>query len=234
MSSLAMGLGVLLAIAGPLLLLPITWMLYRFLIRPILARVLQHRISRTSLGISALAIAAVLVTAVMILSYLPGKREFNRICAEHANPRIADRVNTEGFFRTRLFPYEARPFLETFSFLEAPDPYRKGVTLRYVRNGDEVRSVEVTTLKSQYGVRKSFLTKPFGITMSTKNIYELSTNRELARAAMIHYQGGPLGLLLGSYGSSSCPDILSEEGSRDFRKFYDLETIVLAASRPEE
>ena len=49
-------------------------------------------------------------------------------------------------------------------------------------------------------------------------------------AADVNYRGGPLSLLLGVYAMSSCPDIRSEEGSRDFGTFYDLETIVLRSS----
>ena len=86
----------------------------------------------------------------------------------------------------------------------------------------------------QYAVRESFSETESGITITVKNIYEPATEREIAQAASIRYHGGSLGLLLGSYGRSSCPDIRSEEGSRDFRTFYDLETIVLSASRSEE
>jgi hypothetical protein len=234
MSSIAIGLGVLLAVIGPLLLLPIAWLFYRFATRPILSRLLQRRASESSIRLAALSLTATLIIAVLALTYLPGKQEFDRICVEHGTPRIADRVNADGFFRTQLFPYEAHPFLETFSFIEAPDPYRESVSLRYTRDGDEVRSIEVTTLNSQYAVRKSFQMKDHGITITEKRIYEISTNRELARAAMIYYHGGPLGLLLGSHGRASCPDVVSDEGSRDFQKFYNLETIVLDASSGEQ
>ena len=65
--------------------------------------------------------------------------------------------------------------------------------------------------------------------MTEKVVYEIETKRELARAASINYRGGPLSLFLGTYGISSCPDIVSEEGSRQFRTFYNLESIILRA-----
>jgi hypothetical protein len=212
MEDLGFGIGVLLAVLGPLLILPIVWIVYRFVARPILVFLFRSRISEEGLRWASLVTAVLLVTAALAVSYIPGKWEFDRICSEHATPRIADRVEVEGFFRTRLFAYEAHRFLESFSFVEAPDPYQEQLTLRYLRGGDQVRSVEVTARKSRYGVHHRFTEMPFGITMSAKEIYELSTSRELARAAHVHDDGGPLSLLLGVYGMSSCPDIRSEEG----------------------
>ena len=60
-----------------------------------------------------------------------------------------------------------------------------------------------------------------------KLAYEIETSRGLAKAAEIVYRGGPLSIFLSVYGMSSCPDIRSEEGSEQFRTFYDLETITL-------
>ncbi|MCP5110722.1 MAG: hypothetical protein GY953_07805 [bacterium] len=220
----------LLVVLGPLLLIPITWVLYRFAARPILAALLRPRASESSLRWASLAITAFVVAVTLAGSYFPGKREFDRLCSEHAVPSIADRVEVDGFFRTRMFPYEAKGFLESFSFVEAPDPYREDVTLRYVRDGDDVRRDEVTARQSRYVVRQRFSQLDFGITMTEKYIYELATRRELARAASINYHGGPLSLLLGVYAMSSCPDIRTVDGSRDFMTFYNLETEVLRAS----
>jgi len=231
MGDLAIGLGVFLAICGPLLVVPITWVLYRFAVRRLLARLLQQRISELSLRLASLAAAVVIIAAILAASYLPGKRDFDRLCSENATPRVVEQVFAEGFFRTQLFPYEAGMYLNTFSFVEAPDPYRDEVMVRYFRDGDDVKTVEVTKLSSRYGVEKRFMEMAHGITMTEKRIFELSTSRELARAVSANYQGGPLGLLLGASGRSSCPDPRSEQGSRDFGVFYDLETKVLRSSR---
>ena len=171
----------LLAILGPLLLIPITWVLYRFVVRPILSPLLRPRATDAGLRWLSLATAILVAIVTLAVSYIPGKREFDRLCAQHATPRITDQVVVEGFFRTKLFPYEANQFLDSFSFVEAPDPYQKGVNVRYVRDGGKVQRIEVPTLMSEYGVRKHFSELHSGITMTEKHIYELATNRELAR-----------------------------------------------------
>lgn len=131
-----------------------------------------------------------------------------------------------------MFAYQSHKYLDqdSFSYVEAPDPYKKGTLLRYSKgpNGD-LKEEEVPAIRGEYGFRETFSELSGGITMTEKVIYEIATDREQARAANINYHGGPLWIFLGSYGASSCPDILSEEGSRHFGTFYDLESIVLRA-----
>jgi hypothetical protein len=221
------GVGVLLVLFGPLLLIPITWLFYRFAVRPIVVRVCVPRVSEKDARLISWGVAVLAVVAALASAYFPGKRDFDQLCSEHATPRISDRVNVQGFFRSRLYPYEARRFLERFEFVEAPHMYKEGLNVRYAKAGDELREEEVTALRSVYGVQENLSELSFGITSTQKRIYEIATDRELAKASHITYQGGPLWLLLGSYGTSSCPDIRSEEGSRDFQTSYELETIVL-------
>jgi hypothetical protein len=145
---------------------------------------------------------------------------------------VSTAVRADGFFRTRLHPYESARWLGWFAYVEALHMYEDGVHVRYTRVGDEVRQEEVATLKSRYGVREELAELAHGTVMTEKTVYEMATKRELARAASIVYDGGPLALLLGVHGMSSCPDVRSEQGSRDFQTFYDLETIMLRAEEP--
>jgi hypothetical protein len=220
MSEFLIGVGVLLAVIGPLLLVPVTWLLYRFALRPFFGSKMQ-----------AAALAVVLVLAALALTYFPGKRAFDARCAEQASPVVSEQVDVDGFFRTSLFPYEAVLYLtqEKFEFVEAPDPYRDGVMMRYslAPNG-EVRQDAITEPRSRYAVRNTYGLQG-GVSSSEKVIYELGTDRELARARELTYQGGPLAIFLGTFGMASCPDIRTAEGSKDFKIFYDLESYVLQA-----
>ena len=225
-------LGVLLVVLGPLLLIPVTWLLYRFAVRRTTVSLLVPKISETVARRLAVAVSAVIVAGILVLSYLPGKWEFERLCSQHATPVVSERVRADGFYRTRMFSYEARAFLgeDSFTFVEAPNMYKEGVHMSYSLAADgSVSEQEVTALNSVYGVRKDFSELAYGITMTRKLVYEIETARELAKAAQINYRGGPLSIFLSVYGMSSCPDIFSEEGSRQFRTFYDLETITLRA-----
>jgi hypothetical protein len=230
MEDLGFGIGVLLVILGPLLLIPITWLVYRFAVRPIVVSALVPRVSEVGARWLSLALSVAVLGAILALSYIPGKREFDRLCSEYATPRVSDRVHADGFYRTRLYPYEARKFLDTFLFVEAPHLYKDGASVRYSKLGNDIREEEVLTLRSRYGVREELSEMAFGITMTEKHIYEMATHRELARAAHITYQGGPLALFLGVYGMSSCPDVRTEEGARNFQTFYDLETLILGGT----
>lgn len=229
MADIAIAVGVAIAIFGPLLLVPVTWLLYRVVVRPIVVATLVPMVSQvqTKWLSAGVAIAAMLLT--VLVSYLPGRFEFDRVCEAQSAPIVTDRVHVEGLYRTKLFPYESHRYLETFLFVEAPDPYEPETKIRYSRTGDDVSQQPVEFLNSRYGVDQTFTETDFGITITNKRIYELDTDRELSRAASINYDGGPLSLLLGSYGMSTCPDPSLEQGSTDFRTFYNLETVTLRA-----
>ena len=221
MGELMIGLGVLLAIIGPLLLIPITWLLYRFALKPLLGSVKL-----------ALPLSILLVIAAVAFTYLPGRRAFDRRCAAAGPPVVSEQVNVVGFFRTAMFAYEAAGYLtqDGFDFVEAPDPYRKGVTLRYTKaSNDEVRQEEVTAIESLYAVRETFAQLDGGISSVEKVIYEIATGRALGRATQLIYQGGPLSILLGTMGVASCPDPGTAQGGKEFQIFYDLESYVLKA-----
>jgi hypothetical protein len=224
------GLGVLLAVFGPLLLIPIVWILHRLLIRRLVLPSLVRRFGAARAGLLGVSISAAVATAVVAASYVPGKREFDRLCRAEGIPTIRERVSVEGFYRTRLYPYEAQGFLgpEGFFFVEGPDMYRRGRTIRYVLADDgQLRAEEVSEPRSRYGVRDVFEELPYGITKHDKVVYEIAGGRELGRASSIVYEGGPLSLFLGVYGMSSCPDVRSDEGAANFETYYELERIVL-------
>lgn len=232
MGDALIGLGVILAILGPFLLIPVVWLLYRCLWWALVRWSAPDKLTKSSARQVAIVLSLVLVAGAMVASYLPGHWEFERLCAKHAVPDASFRTRVDGFFRTQMFAYQSHKYLDqdSFSYVEAPDPYKKGILLRYSKgdNGD-FKQEQVPAISSTYGFRETFSDLSGGITMTEKVIYEIADDRERARAASINYHGGPLGLFLGSYGTSSCPDILSEEGSRHFTTFYDLESIVLRA-----
>lgn len=220
MGDALIGLGVLLAVLGPLLLIPVVWALGRWVARPLLG---------ARPPVYGYVAAAAVVLAALVASYLPGKARFDRLCSAEGAPVVAERVLVDGFYRTKLFPYEAEIYLRKggFAYVEAPDPYEQGVVVRYALGADDsLLSERVPAATSVYGVEESFSDEG-GVTVTRKRVFDRASGRELARAAMIHYSGGPLWLLLGTYFSASCPDIRTAEGSERFDVFYGLETRVL-------
>jgi len=219
MDDLLIGLGVLLAVLGPILTIPVIWALYRFALKPFFGP-----------GWKGWALAIALVVTVLTASYLPGKRAFDDRCEAAGPPAVSERVEVGGFYRTAAFPYEAANYIvhDGFEYVEAPDPYKDDVIIRYTLASDgAVKQEEVGELRSKYGVKRTYALLDDGVSVTEKVVYEIATGRELARAAEYVYHGGPLAVFLGSMSMDSCPDPRTPEGSRQFGIFYDLEKIVL-------
>jgi hypothetical protein len=230
MGDLLIGIGVLLAIVGPLLLIPVAWLLYRFALRPLASRLAGARLSSGDTSRFALGLTVGILAAVIAASYYLGKQQFDGLCAEHAEPQVTRRVLVDGFYADNLFAYQAAQYIQNgeFTFIEAPDPYKRGAILRYERDADgNVRPEVIEAPDSLFGLRQSFSELRGGMTMTEKVIYTRTTNAELARAASVTYMGVPLSLFLGIYAISSCPDPSTAEGSEAFNTFYHLETLVL-------
>jgi len=230
MGYLLIGIGILLVIIGPLLLVPVVWLLYRFVLWPVLRRMTPRTLSPGNARFLALVLSVLIVAGALGLSYLPGRLKYDALCEQHARPVITEQVSTSGFYRSKMFPYEAGQYLiqGNFEYVEAPDPYERGVHVRYSKTAENtIHEETVEGITSAYGVRRTFSELAGDLTLTGKVIYEIETGGELARAASVHYSGGPLSLFLGTYGSSSCPDVCTQEGSRWFGTFYNLESIVL-------
>lgn len=223
-------IGILLAIIGPLFLLPIIWLIYRFCARALVQRYLGKTISYKAVKLIGFGASSLLVSIVLLVSWLPGKLAFERLCSNQSVPQIKGQAKVKGYFRTQLFPYQAKQILADglFEFVEAPHPYRRGILVRYTSGSKgEFQESEIRSLNSRYMVRESHTELDHRISLTQKIIQELSSKRELARAASLSYQGGPLSLFLGSYAMEHCPDILTQQGSDDFKTFYRLEARVL-------
>lgn len=232
MAEFAIGLGVLLAIFGPLLLLPVTWAVHRWVTRPAVRALAGVEADDVRVGWLAAGCAVLLVAAVVAGSWLPGRVEFARQCAAHGSPVIDEVTRVDGFYRNRLLPHDARRFLAEFGFswVEGPHPYREGATVRYTLSEDgAVHEEDMAEPRSAYVVGERLENLRFGGHRVDKRVHERDGGREIARAAFVVYEGGPLSIFLGAHAMVSCPDVRDEQGSRDFRTYYDLERIVLRA-----
>ena len=166
MEGLFIGIGMLLAILGPLLLLPAIWLVYRILAWPLRQLATEPQgLLDGFLGyrrLAALAVAAVLVLGSVGGSYAWGRAEFDRLCILRGTPEIHRVVLVNGYFQTPLFPYQARQSLDdgTFKFLEGPGQRPEGFR-RYTLDGHGgLEEVEISELSSQYGYRETFETAP--------------------------------------------------------------------------
>lgn len=219
-------LGFALAIGGPLMAVALAWSLSRWVIGP--------HMGRTRPGYpqyQPLLVSCALVAVVLLLSWIPGKMEYGRLCASESVPSVARTVRADGFFRDRMFSFEAEAYLRSagFSWIESVDPYHPGRFVRYTL-GNPGEVVEVATIPSpgaEYSVSLDVERLPWGAHATRKRVFSRVSGEEIARAAEIVYSGGPLSLFFGSWATESCPSVRDPVGREAFGLFYELEARVL-------
>lgn len=220
--------GLLLAVLGPLLLLLPVALLYLLFRRIGLG-------ARLGLGpdnarLLHLAAAAVLVSGIVLATYLPGRFEFERLCDALAEPRIQERTRAEGFFLDDLTANSfGRRYIseEGFAWFETHDIYRRGQFVRFRKDGVQVVIEPASELQARHVVKSGTDVRDNTIHVSRTAISERRSGRLLAEAHSVTYHGGPLGMVLGVYGMSHCPNPVTPEGSRQFNLYYHLVREVL-------
>ena len=176
------GFGVLLVIIGPLLNLLVIWLLHRYLV----SRIITVQVI-TSVTISMLLLAAAHLAAV-----LPGRLAFTDLCLDSGKPVVLRRDHVDGFFRTKMFQYEAMQYLREggFSYVEAPDPYKPGILLRYSLDiHGEISKKEIPKRTSRYEVSDDFEQLSFDISVNRKAIKDIWSGDTVANASMISFHG---------------------------------------------
>jgi hypothetical protein len=229
--STGFGLGIIIAVFGPLLLIPAVFIIARWPLRRWAGKWANQRFGSDS-GVMLMVMAAVVVAVIVLASYLPGRMEYEHLCEVHA-PVITEVTDAPGFYVTELYAYQAENFLREwgFSYVEAPDMYKEGRILRYeVGNDGKTIVTEIAAPTSRYTV--SDTTRKLGNTLvlHEKRIFETATGREMAHAGGVTYHGGYLHLVLGVYGMSSCPSPGTAKESQQFGDNYYLVRKVLRTS----
>lgn len=220
--------GLLLTVLGPLLLLlPIVLLVFLFGRAGLGARL---GLSADNARLLHVAAAGILVLGAVLATYLPGRIELERLCSELAEPRILERARVEGFFLDDLTANSfGQRYLgeEGFAWFETHDIYKRGQFVRFRKAGDKVHTEPVTELQSRHVVKSATEVRDRTIHVSRTAISERESGRLLAEAHSVIYHGGPLGIVLGVYGMSNCPNPITPEGSRQFNLYYHLVREVL-------
>ncbi|OGI47827.1 MAG: hypothetical protein A2151_01330 [Candidatus Muproteobacteria bacterium RBG_16_65_34] len=218
-----MGVGILLAVFGPLLLIVPMALVYWLLARSNVAARFGWRQGMARVAYTA--IAALSVLCVVGATYLPGKLKFNSLCENLAEPRVIERARADGFF---LDDSTADSFGmrylhdEGFAWFEARDISKRDGYARYRKEGGKIVRESVSELKALYTVQSTFDEREQGILVSRTAVTERASGKLLAEAHSVTYHGGPLGLLLGVHGLNTCPWPVTQQGSRQFDTYYHL------------
>lgn len=229
MEGFAFAAGLLLSFLGPALFLLPVWGVSAALRRWVLARWFGAR-GATARHMSWI-LAVVMVGAAVLATYVPGRMEFERLCEALSEPRIHERAVAPGFYLDDLAADSfGQRYVgeEGFAWMETRDIYRRDAHVRYRRVGGEVVREPAPDLWARYAVTSTLEVRARGIHVARTAITDRADGRLLAQAHSLTYHGGPLGMLLGVYGLSQCPDPRSPEGSRRFDTYYHLARRVLS------
>lgn len=204
--------GLVWAVAAPLSLVALVWLL---------AVGLRRVTGRSMRGIAALAV--LLPVGALWWS---DHADFRAVCAETGVPVVHRRASAEGVF---LNSSTANSFgmrylrEEGFAWIEAPSLTRRDGFVRYARSPvdtTEITTTEIPALTARYEVREVF-SQPLPHTgLSQTQVVDRETGVVLATAGRAHFSGGRVTWLLGAWGSSDCPS--ARDAPDAFAGYYHL------------
>ena len=170
---------------------------------------------------------------VVITIWWLDRAEFKAQCASLGRSVVHQTRSVDGIF---LDDSTANSFgmrylqEEGFQWMEARSIYAKNRFTRYERHGSEIRSREIDAISASVAVTATHERLSPWTSAQRLTITDRSSGQVLATAAQAHFNGGRAYWVLGAWGSSSCPDPASSEGSAEFNRFYHLARLTL---RPE-
>jgi hypothetical protein len=213
-------LGIVWAMGAPVLILLIGAILYRASSRffPATSRPIR---SAASFGLPFLIVAAL---------WWGDRAEFDAQCASLGRSIVHETRLVDGIF---LDDSTANSFgmrylrEEGFQWMEARSIYARNRYTRYERVGSDIRSREVDAISASVAVTATDARLSPWTSVQRVTITDRLTGQVLATAALAYFNGGRAYWLLGSWGSGTCPDLASSEGSIEFNRFYHLARLTL-------
>lgn len=172
----------------------------------------------------ALPLAIAAVAAPVALFWLLDHSEFAQVCGREAGSVIyrhakADEIflnsDTSNSFGMRYLHEEG------FRSVEARSLSRRDAWVRYERaaNGT-ITTTDIPALSARYEVWEVF-TRPYRHTgLSQALVIDRATGEVLAKAGSATFDGGRMNVVLGAWGTRSCPSAL--DSSAAFGDFYHL------------
>ena len=138
----------------------------------LLRRLTPSQLTPNKVAPTAFFCAALFVAVILAVPYLPGKLEYDDLCGEYSEPRILETVKVDGFYRSRVYSYEARKFFgkDGFRFVEGPYPGQPERFRRFsISPHGKVIEVEIPAPTSQIEVRDELWETTSGVISFSQN-----------------------------------------------------------------
>lgn len=205
-------LGLIWAMAAPLILVGAAALLFVLLSRTGWSRPLRF------------TIATVAVFLPVAIIWWQDYREFAKVCATVGKPRNMQRAAAEGIYLDSL---TANSFgmnylhQQGFRWLEMRSIYDWTKFERVTRASDgQITTVTIPAITAQYELRETF-EQPYSHTsLDMRWVIDRQTSHVLAQAGSAHFSGGRAKWVLGAYGTRSYPSAMTN--SADFQDYYYL------------
>ena len=174
----------------------------------------------------------IVVAGLTLAFWVPERLAFKNHCDASSKATILETADADGFF---LDDPTANSFgmrylqEEGFSWLEARSIYDRSRFTRYEMVDGKIEQREIDQTSAEYTVRSKLKIERLWSTTETE-IFRTKTGAKMAWANDSHFEGGTAKWVLGVYGTATCPDPRSTEGSEHFLDFYHLAKNTL---RPE-
>ena len=169
-----------------------------------------------------LAIAAVLTPVAVV--WLLDRADFIRVCDGEGKPVVYRHATAEGIFlNSGTSNSFGMRYLheEGFHWMEAPSIYQRNAWVRYERSGDgSISTTDIPAITARYEVREDF-SQPHGHTgLSQTKVIDRASGELLAKAGSATFDGGRMRLVLGAWGTQTCPSAMSSPEA--FNEVYHL------------
>ena len=216
-----------------MMLLGIVWAMGAPVLIPLIGAILDRASSRLFPAVSRpIRRAASFGLPFLIVAVLwwGDRAEFDAQCASLGRSIVHETRLVDGIF---LDDSTANSFGmrylqdEGFHWMEARSIYARNRFTRYERDGPDIRSREVDAISASVAVTATHVRLSPWTSAQRVTITDRLTGQVLATAAQAYFNGGRAYWLLGSWGSGSCPDPASSDGSIEFNRFYHLARLTL-------
>jgi hypothetical protein len=205
-------LGLIWAVAAPLLLLVPGWLIFALLSFTDWSRPVR------------IAAASVIVAAIVGTAWWSDYREFVSVCEGAGKPRIYMRSTADGIY---LDSPTANSFgmnylhQQGFSWMEMRSIYDRTRFERVSRTADgQLRTDPIDAVSARYEVRETFEQPHRHTSLSMRYVIDRQSAQVMARAGGAHFDGGRARWVLGAYGTRSYPSAMTN--SKDFNGYYYL------------
>jgi hypothetical protein len=162
-------------------------------------------------------IAAALIVAPLWVVWYQDYREFRQVCQAYGVPRIQRTEKADGFF---LDDGTANSFgmrylqEEGFQWMEARSIYKRDEFVRYTAASDrKITEVPQKTRTARFEVVGEFIKPHHHTSVSFTRIMDTHApvgGQEMARAAMVNFDGGLMRPVLGIYGTAEFPSVRAD------------------------